>query len=453
MSMGLRMVLFIAALLCASPGWAQPLDGHALVLDVKGAIGPASADYVVRALARADEEGAALVILRMDTPGGLDVSMRDIIKKILSSPVPVATYVAPSGSRAASAGTYILFASHIAAMAPATNLGSATPVQLGGLPGMAEKPQTPPSGREDAQHPGAIAPQTAMQRKIINDAAAYIKGLALRHKRNAQWAEQAVREAVNLNADEALQQHVIDIVATDIDDLLRQIDGRRVQFERERRRIDSAHLQTVYLQPDWRSRLLSVITDPNVAYLLMMIGMYGLIFELANPGYVLPGVLGAISLLLALYAFQVLPVNYAGLALILLGVGFMVAEAFVPSFGALGLGGVSAFVIGSVILFDGENLGISFGLIGALGLGSALFFIWIVARLYKMRHRQTVTGEEGIVGSVGEAMAAFDTTGRVWVNGSSWSAQTEQPLIKGQDVQVTAIEGLHLKVKPLAKEK
>ena len=328
---------------------------RAVVLELDGIIGPASADFIVRGIETAETSNAALVILRMNTPGGLDTSMRDIIHKILSSRVPVVSYVAPSGSRAASAGTYITYASHIAAMAPATNLGSATPVAFS--PGGMGKPPTEddkdaPDQSEDKestdQTEAKSAPKlgSAMERKVVNDAVAYIKGLARLRQRNETWAEDAVRSAVSLTAEDALEQNVIDVVAKDVPDLLAQIDQRSVNLPSGEVTLNTDDLVIDIVEPDWRTKLLAVITNPNVAYILMLLGVYGLFFELSNPGSMYPGVFGAICLLLALYALHVLPVNYAGLALILVGIAFMVGELFVPSFGVLGIGGAAAFVIG-----------------------------------------------------------------------------------------------------------
>src|SRR5690606_22207264 len=297
------------------------------------------------------DRGAPIFIVQLDTPGGLDTAMRDMIKATLASPVPVVIYVAPSGARAASAGTYLLYASHVAAMAPATNLGAATPVQIGSPPPPSSKPEQKEE-KDDKEEPPVAG--TAAERKAINDSIAYIRGLAELRGRNAEWAESAVRTAASLSASAALEQNVIDIVAEDLDDLLRQLDGRRVRVSTGEVQLATRSLEVERIEIDWRTQLLSVITNPNVAYLLMLIGVYGLLLEGYNPGAILPGVVGGICLLLALYAFQVLSVNYAGLALMVLGIALIIAEAFSPSFGALGLGGIIAFVIGSIILMDTE---------------------------------------------------------------------------------------------------
>jgi membrane-bound serine protease (ClpP class) len=380
----------------------------------------------------------------MDTPGGFDYSMRDIIRNILSSPVPVVSYVAPAGSRAASAGTYILYASHVAAMAPTTNLGAATPVQVGGLPGMPEEEPAPGEQEEAGEKP---SPADTLERKMINDAVAYIKGLAGRYGRNAEWAELAVREAVSLTAEEALAINVVDLVAAGRADLLQQLDGREVVMESGSIVLATNGLVTEVFEPDWRTRILTVITDPNIAYILMLLGIYGLIYELANPGFILPGIVGTICLLLALYTFHILPINYAGLALIILGLTFLVAEAFVPSFGALGIGGIIAFVAGSIILLDEETMRISLVLIGSTALVSAVFILWLMTRLYAMRRKKILTGADEMIGIIGEAMEDFAAEGRVWVHGESWQARSSGPVKKGQKIQVTAKDGLLLKIK------
>jgi len=443
-------------LLIAWPLIAAAVDGRKVfVLDIDGAIGPATGDYIHRGLEEAQIRGAEAVILRMDTPGGLDTSMRDIIKEILASSVPVVTYVSPGGARAASAGTYILYASHIAAMAPATNLGAATPVQIGGvpMPSPPEQPAKPPSENEQADKKGP-GPKTAMEKKAINDAVAYIKGLAEMRGRNAEWAEAAVREAVSLPAHEALEQHVIDLVAADITGLLARIDGRVVDTQAGKRTLNTKGLTLERLEPDWRNRLLATITDPNIAYILMLLGVYGLFFELANPGFILPGVIGGICLLLALFAFQVLPVNYAGLGLMLLGLAFMVGEVFVPSFGALGIGGVIAFVIGSVILLDTGVAGydISLPLIITVSLLTAMFFIFVVGAAIRLRRKKAVTGSEELIGSIGEAVKTFKSKGQVHIHGEIWQAKTDAPVKAGEHVRVTALDGLVLLVSPEPKE-
>lgn len=421
----------------------------AVLLNINGPIGPAVSDYVKRGLKKATADNATIVILQMDTPGGFDHSMRDIIKNILSSSIPVVSYVAPGGSRAASAGTYILYASHVAAMAPTTNLGAATPIRVGGLPGMPEEPDSPEKKEKSKEKAGSSG---ALEKKMVNDAVAYIKALANRHGRNAEWAEKAVREAVSLTAEEALELGVIDMMAASLADLLQQLDKRDVVMETGKVTLATQGLTIEPFEPDWRTKLLTVITDPNIAYILMLLGIYGLIYELANPGFILPGIVGSICLLLALYTFQILPINYAGLALIVLGISFMIAEAFVPSFGALGIGGVIAFVVGSIILMDEEGMSISLSLIGGTALVSASFFLWVMSRLYTISRKKVVTGAEELIGIIGEAMEDFTGEGRVWVHGESWRASAPGSVKKGRKIQVTAIDGLQLKVKILQED-
>ena len=461
--------------LCWTPGaglQAQdsetgPGEPRAFVLDIAGPIGPATRDFVTESLQEAAERNAALVVIRMDTPGGLDASTRDIVKSILASPVPVATFVTPEGARAASAGTYILYASHIAAMSPATNVGAATPVAIGGM-------DSPPGGRSPRQNPQAqeptetssdsdgdterdgaqsqpADPSGAKSRKAINDSVAWIRGLAELRGRNADWAESAVRDAVSVTSEKALEAGVIDFMAHDLDDLLQQIDGTVVTIDGAEVTLETSGLFIEELTPDWRNEFLSVITSPTIAYLLLLVGIYGLVLEGYNPGAFVPGVVGAICLLMALYALQMLPVNYAGLGFILLGVILMIAEVMVPSFGVLGIGGVISLVIGSIILVDTDVPGfaVSRPLIAAIGVVASLGLMAIVWFAVRARERPVVSGREQLLGERGTAMESFETRGEVFVHSERWTAVSASPVREGQVVEVIGRNGLNLEVRPL----
>ncbi|MEZ5832033.1 MAG: nodulation protein NfeD [Dongiaceae bacterium] len=456
------MVLLAAsvATLTAVEGSAQEASGsrQALVITIDGAIGPVIADHVVKQLGETDPARIGLVVLRLDTPGGLDSAMREIIRAELASPIPVAAYVAPSGARAASAGTYIVYAAAIAAMAPGTNLGAATPIALGGLPDFSrDVPDEDKQGQQrqnDGKSGGGAEPTAPVDassteaRKMVNDAAAYIRSLAQMHGRNAEWAESAVRGAASLPADEALKLNVVDVVAATLPDLLRKIDGREVIVDGEKRTLATAALEPIESEIDWRTKLLMVITDPTVAYLLMLVGVYGLIFEFVNPGTYAPGVIGGISLLLAFFALSVLPVNYAGLALIAFGIALMVAEAFAPSFGILGLGGITAFAIGSVIMFksDVPGYGLPIPIVIASSVVTAGLFILVIAMLLRSRSRAVITGTEGLIGSTGSVVEWSGREGRIRVSGEIWLARAHEVLQPGDRVAVRNREGLLLVV-------
>ncbi|UKD16239.1 nodulation protein NfeD [Burkholderia aenigmatica] len=478
-----RAALFAALLVvCAAVAAPPPAEAPAaarpvVVIPINGAIGPASADFIVRSLDRAARQHAPLAILQLDTPGGLDTSMRQIIKAILGSPVPVAAFVAPGGARAASAGTYIVYASHFAAMAPGTNLGAASPVQFG-IGGAAPPGGNPPhrgrrpapgaSGASDAAATATALPtdtQSTEIRKAMQDASAYIRGLAQLRGRNAAWGERAVREAVSLSANEARAQHVVDLIAQDPADLARQLDGHTATTTAGTVRLSTAHAPLVVLEPDWRSRFLAIIADPNVALILLTIGIYGLFFEFANPGFVLPGVVGTICLLVGLFAMQLLPISYAGLGLVLLGLGCLVAEAFLPTFGVLGFGGIVSFTIGALMLIDTDvpGYGIPWPVIASLALGGGLLVAGVSSVALRARRRPVVTGAEAMVGSIGEVLddglladqphgaagAAPSAAGWARVRGERWRVASSAPLAAGCRVRVTGRHGLLLTVAPL----
>ncbi|WP_158010852.1 NfeD family protein [Tardibacter chloracetimidivorans] len=430
----------------ALPSSAAQTGRSVPVLHVDGAIGPATSDYVARSLEAAAEEGAPFIVLRMDTPGGLDNSMREIIREILRSPVPVVTYVSPSGARAASAGTFILYASHVAAMSPGTNVGAATPVQLGGGGGPFSAPE-----KADPDKEGDSGSASASEAKALNDAIAYIRSLADLRGRNADWAEAAVRSAASLPAQAALEQNVIDLVARDRNDLLAQINGMKVIAGSAETTIDTRGVTLVDVNPNWRTRLLGAITNPNIALILMMIGLYGLLFEFMNPGALYPGTIGAICLLIGLYALSALPVNYAGVALILLGIALMAAEAVSPSFGILGIGGIVAFILGATIMIDTDipEFRLSWPVLGAVA-ATSLGLTVLIARLGLSAHRRKlVSGREGMIGALGEVVDWNDGKGHVFVHGERWRAVGAHGLNAATPVRVMSVDGITLGVEPV----
>lgn len=474
----LSLCVFVTTLLLHS---ISALADDVWVVEINGGIGPATSDFVAREIEQAQIDNASLVVLKMNTPGGLDTSMRDIIRAITTSSVPIATWVGPAGSRAASAGTYILLASHIASMAPGTNLGAATPVSLGGgkAPDKSDNPFAPKGdsqkgdensakkddstsddksatsksddeakSSESDQQEGRVKATTAMEKKVINDAAAYIVSLAKLHGRNDVWAEKAVREAASLDSENALTENVIDFLASNLDQVVEKTNGKTVVINGVEQEMSLANVQFIEREQDWRFSLLSVITNPNVAYILMLIGIYGLLLEFYNPGVGLPGVMGGICLLLAMYSLQMLPVSYAGLGLLLLGIALMIAEAFTPSFGIFGLGGVVAFVLGSIMLMDTEIPGykIALPLIIGLTVVSALFTFVMLSLLLKTRRKPVTTGVDVIIGQYAKVVSGFPGSGRVLVDGEIWQARCADGLLVGQRVIVKKVSGLWLDV-------
>jgi membrane-bound serine protease (ClpP class) len=441
-------------------------NNKVVVLEVKGGIGAATAEYIASGIRHAEDLDAELLVIKIDTPGGLLNATRNIIQDILASEVPVATYVTPDGARAASAGTYILLASHVAAMTPTTSIGAATPVSMTGddttpspVPNAEPEPEPDAEGTDEAdgEEPGETAsekmqdlPGTAMERKVLNDAVSYIRSLAERYDRNADWAEDAVVSAATLTAEEALEQNVIEFVAADLDDLLQQVNGYPVTMKSGAQELATENAVVDNYEPNWRMKLLAIISNPEIVLLLGLAGVYGLIYEGWNPGAIVPGVVGVICLLLAAYALQVLPVNYAGLALIVVGVALMIAEAYAPSFGALGIGGVAAFVFGAIMMFDKDipGFGISLAFVIGLGVVFAALIIWMVSYILRLRRRGGVSGADSIVGGTATAMEDFATEGRVWLEGEAWHARSSVPVTKDQQVVVVAMDGLTLDIKP-----
>ncbi len=447
-----RAILPGLAGLLIAPG--VPAEDAIVSIELEGGIGVATSEYVIKGIDYANEIDASLVLLETDTPGGLVSATRDIIRAILASDVPVATYVSPAGARADSAGTYILLASHVAAMAPTTHIGAATPVSMTGedlTPSPADFGGEEDEQDEDAPASATDSPVSAMERKVLNDAVAYIRTLAERHGRNADWAERAVTEAATLTADEALAENVIDYLVDSETALFEAVDGKKVATAAGDVVIATANPVVDDFEPGWRLKLLMVISKPEILLLLGLVGIYGLILEGWNPGALVPGTVGAICLLLALYGSQTIPINYAGIALVLLGIGLMIAEAFAPSFGILGIGGILAFAFGAILTFDSgvPGFGISLTFVIGIALVSALFLGWVTSYLLKLRKRGVVYGNESLIGAVGTALEDFEDDGKIWLEGEAWSARTRAPVQKDDDVRVVAVDGLVVEVEPV----
>jgi len=453
---------FVAAVLAVAAGWSAAQDEAltgpvALLAAIEGPIGPATVHHMENVVERAAERDAEILVLRLDTPGGLSTSMREIIEIVLASPVPVAGYVAPPGAHAASAGTYILYATHIAAMAPGTNLGAATPVQIGGgFPGLPR----PGGGEEDAQDdkPGEETPggdrdaekppmgSEAMSLKAVNDAVAFIRSLAEMHGRNADWAEQAVREAASLSAMKALELGVIDLVADSVEELLAAVDGRTVTVGSIRHTLATAGLPVEPVEVGVVTRALAVLANPNVAFILLMVGVYGLIFEFSQPGTIGPGVVGVICLVLGLFALNQLPLNYAGLALLVIGIAFMVAEALTPTFGVLGIGGLVAFIIGAAMLVDTDapEYQLSWWVIGGTAAVSGAVLVLLLGFLWRVYWRTPKRDAARMVGAEGEVTDWADGEGHVWAESERWQARGDADLAEGDTVRIRKMEGLTL---------
>ena len=409
------------------PSQGFPEEREALIIELEGPINPGNATFMTRGMKEAETRGSSLIIIRLDTPGGLASSMRTMIKAIMNSRIPVVVYVAPKGAGAASAGVMVTVSAHIAAMAPSTNIGAAHPVAAGG---------------KDIGK--------TMSDKVVNDMASYGRGIAQEKGRNGEWVEQAIRESVSITADEAVKKNVVDLVAADIDELLELIDGREITLQGSKITLKTKGLKQRYYHPGVRDKILKIISDPNIAYILMMIGLAGLYFELAHPGVIFPGVIGAISLILAFYSFQTLPVNYAGLLLIILGIVFFIAEVKVASYGVLSLGGLTSLTLGSIMLF--EDVGVSLSLMMPTLVLVGGFFIVVSTLAFRAYHSKPKTGMEGMIGEVGLVKEPIDPEGLVFVHGEYWRAKAREKIEPGEDVEVESVQGLVLNVKRAMKK-
>lgn len=443
---GGRLILVLLAIIAVTPPTLAQSNNSVIVSDISGVIGVATTRQLTLTIDQAKAKQAEALIIRLDTPGGLVSSTRELIKQIIASPIPIVVYVAPSGARAASAGTFLVYAAHVAAMAPGTNLGAATPIEIGSIPGL------PPPRRDEPRKNGKDAsgtqPQTAAERKSVNDVVALLRSLAQLRNRNTDFAERAVRDAATLTAEDAHREAVIEIVASNMDDLLAQLDGRKITIGGVERTLATKTAQIVRVEPDLRTLLLSVISNPNVAFLLMMIGFYGVILEFWNPGTFVPGVVGGISLILAMIGLAALPVNYGALGLLVLGIALMIGEVFTPGIGVLGIGGLAAFIAGAYFLFEGAGadieIAISLPLIIGMATATALVIFGVIAAAMKARRRPPLTGAEQIIGSIGQVIAWQDGAGQVRVLGEVWNARASNPIQPGNTVRVIGREGLTL---------
>lgn len=425
------LILFILGLIFGALGAESPQaqeKAPVFVIEVDGIINPATSKFIVESIDQAIEKGGQCLIIQLDTPGGLMESMRLIVKKILTSTIPVIVYVSPSGGRAASAGVFITMAAHIAVMAPGTHIGAAHPVSLG-------------EGKESK----------TMSEKIVNDTVSYIKTIAKTRGRNAEWGEKAVRKSVSITEEEALKLNVIDLISTDLQDLLAKIDGKVIKFDGMTRTLMTKGIKPRPLEMSWRYRFLDIISNPSIAYILLMLGIYGIFFELSNPGSILPGVVGGIFLILAFYALQMLPISYAGLALILFAIILFIAEIKVVSHGLLSVAGVISLFLGSLMLIESptEYMKISLSVIIPAVAVSGGFFVFAVTKAIKARLAKPTTGREGIIGEIGVAVTALSPEGKVAIHGEFWKAESAQPVQPGEKVQVIGIDNLILKVKKI----
>ncbi|MFZ9035334.1 MAG: NfeD family protein [Francisellaceae bacterium] len=453
----MRLIIMLMACLL-SVAWAnKPIhtinDNKAVILTISGGIGPATEEYIQSGFEYATNQAAKVVIIEIDTPGGLADAMRGMIQTMLNSAIPTVVYVYPPGGHAASAGTFLLYAADIAAMAPGTNVGAASPVNIGGTP-----PSTPTPNPEDIpiDEKGQQKPKddkSTIEKKVFNDSAAYIRALAEMNGRNAKWAEMAVTEAATLTAEEALKENVINVVAMDIPDLLRQINGMDVDVNGKKVTLDTNAMQVEYFEPGWRLEFLQIITDPSIAYLLLVIGVWLLFFEFAHPGLFLPGILGIISILIAIYGLHMLPISYVGLMLMFLGVVLLIAEAFITSFGFLGIGGVVAFTIGSIMLVDTGVPGyeIAMPLILAVSIVTGIFFLLIVHLAIRSYRHRVISGQEGMIGQSGRILVDEDGSKWLFVNGERWRVSHPENYHKHQSVEITDAKGFVLDVKPINK--